>query len=149
MRVDGRRAGVVAVRLFHGREPAAPGAGRAWEPGARHRSVRRCRLVVDVVGGPSWPGLLEVLRHGGRLATSGAIGGPIVELDLRTLYLKDISLIGCTRQEDVVFENLIGYVERGEIEPVIAGTYPLEEIVRAQVAFMAKSFTGKLVLVVV
>jgi len=105
-------------------------------------------VVVDVVGGPSWPGLLELLRQGGRLVTSGAIAGPIVELDLRTLYLKDLSLIGCTYQEDVVFENLIGYVERGEIRPVVARTYPLREIVRAQVDFMAKSFTGKLVLVV-
>ena len=105
-------------------------------------------VVVDVVGGPSWPGLLELLRHGGRLVTAGAIAGPIVELDLRTLYLKDLSLSGCTYQEDVVFANLVGYVERGEIEPVVARTYPLREIVRAQEDFMAKSFTGKLVLVV-
>jgi len=31
--------------------------------------------------------------------TSGAIAGPIVELDLRTLYLKDLTLIGSTRQD--------------------------------------------------
>jgi NADPH:quinone reductase-like Zn-dependent oxidoreductase len=105
-------------------------------------------VVVDVVGGPGWPALLDVLRNGGRLATSGAIAGPIVDLDLRTLYLKDLSLLGCTVQEPIVFENLVGYVERGEIEPVVARTYPLREIVQAQEDFMAKSFTGKLVLVV-
>ena len=105
-------------------------------------------VVVDVVGGPSWPALLDVLCQGGRLVTSGAIAGPIVELDLRTLYLKDLSLLGCTLQDEVVFENLIGYVERGEIVPVVARTYPLREIARAQRDFMAKSFTGKLVLVV-
>ncbi len=105
-------------------------------------------VVIDVVGGPGWPALLEVLRNGGRLATSGAIAGPIVDLDLRTLYLKDLSLLGCTVQEPIVFENLVGYVERGEIEPVVARTYPLREIVQAQNEFMAKSFIGKLVLVV-
>jgi len=105
-------------------------------------------VVVDVVGGSGWPVLLEVLRNGGRLATSGAIAGPIVELDLRTLYLKDLRLIGCTAQEPVVFENLVGYVERGEIVPVVARTYPLREIVRAQEDFMTKSLTGKLVLLV-
>jgi NADPH:quinone reductase-like Zn-dependent oxidoreductase len=105
-------------------------------------------VVVDVVGGSSWPGLLEVLRNGGRLATSGAIAGPIVELDLRTLYLNDLSLLGCTSQEPIVFENLVGYVERGEIDPVVARTYPLRDIVRAQEDFMSKSFTGKLVLFV-
>ena len=105
-------------------------------------------VVVDVVGGPSWPALLELLRCGGRLVTAGAIAGPIVELDLRTLYLKDLTLFGCTLQDEVVFENLVGYVERDEIVPAVARTYPLREIVRAQEDFMAKSFTGKLVLVV-
>ncbi len=105
-------------------------------------------VVIDVVGGPGWPALLQVLRNGGRLATSGAIAGPIVDLDLRTLYLKDLTLLGCTVQEPIVFENLVGYVERGEIEPVVARTYPLREIVQAQNDFMAKSFTGKLVLVI-
>jgi NADPH:quinone reductase-like Zn-dependent oxidoreductase len=105
-------------------------------------------VIVDVVGGPRWPALLEVLRNGGRLATSGAIAGPVVELDLRTLYLKDLTLLGCTVQEPIVFENLVGYVERGEIEPLVARTYPLREIVKAQEDFLTKSFTGKLVLVV-
>ena len=104
--------------------------------------------AIDVVGGPAWPRLLDVLRNGGRLATSGAIAGPIVELDLRTLYLKDLTLLGCTSQDPAVFANLVGYVERGEIEPLVAATYPLAEIARAQEEFMTKSFTGKLVLVV-
>jgi NADPH:quinone reductase-like Zn-dependent oxidoreductase len=103
-------------------------------------------VVVDVVGGDGWPRLLAVLVPGGRLATSGAIGGPIVELDLRTLYLRDLTLLGCTHQDEEVFANLVGYVERGEIEPLVARTYPLREIVQAQRDFLAKSFVGKLVL---
>jgi NADPH:quinone reductase-like Zn-dependent oxidoreductase len=50
--------------------------------------------VIDVAGGPQWPQLLEVLKCGGRYAVSGAIAGPIVEPDLRTLYLKDLRLLG-------------------------------------------------------
>ena len=105
-------------------------------------------VVVDLVGGPGWPALLDVLSPGGRLATAGAIAGPIVELDLRTLYLGDLTLVGCTYQDEVVFENLVGYVERGEIRPVVAKTYPLRDIVEAQRDFVAKRFTGKLVLLV-
>jgi len=104
-------------------------------------------VIVDVVGGPSWPALLDVLRKRGRYGTCGAIAGPIVELDLRTLYLKDLSLFGSTYQPVEVFSNLIGYIERGEIEPLIAGTYPLADIVTAQQDFLDKAFTGKLVLV--
>ncbi|MCP4371732.1 MAG: zinc-binding dehydrogenase, partial [Deltaproteobacteria bacterium] len=55
-------------------------------------------VVVDLVAGPGWPALLEVLRRGGRYATAGAIAGPLVELDVRTLYLKDLTLVGCTFQ---------------------------------------------------
>jgi len=104
-------------------------------------------LVVDLVAGQTWPALLELLRRGGRYATAGAIAGPMVELDVRTLYLKDLTLIGCTFQEDVVFENLVGYIERGEIRPVVARTYPLRAIAQAQEDFLAKQFTGKLVLI--
>ena len=104
-------------------------------------------VVVDLVAGPDWPRLLDVLRRGGRYITSGAIAGPIVELDVRTLYLKDLRLEGATYQDAGVFENLIGYIERGEIRPLVAGTYPLSEIAEAQREFLAKNFVGKLVLV--
>jgi NADPH:quinone reductase-like Zn-dependent oxidoreductase len=104
-------------------------------------------VVVDVVGGPRWPALLEILRRGGRYAVTGAIAGPLVTLDLRTLYLKDLRLLGCTILEPGVFGNLVAYIERGEIRPVLAKTYPLEEIVRAQQEFLGKQFTGKIVLI--
>ena len=105
-------------------------------------------VVVDVVGGEQWPAFLDILRPGGRYVTAGAIAGPIAQIDLRTLYLKDLTLMGCTFQEEEVFENLIAYIEAGEIRPHVARVFPLEEIVRAQEAFLSKAFTGKLVLTI-
>lgn len=104
-------------------------------------------VVIDLVAGPDWPHLLEVLKSGGRYAVSGAIAGPLVQLDVRTLYLKDLSFFGCTVLEPEVFPNLIGIIERGEIRPVVAKTYELKNIVEAQQDFLTKKFTGKLVLV--
>lgn len=104
-------------------------------------------VVVDLVAGDGWPPLLEALKLGGRYATAGAIAGPLVELDVRTLYLKDLTFYGCTFQEDVVFENLVSYIERGEIRPLVSKTFPLSEIAAAQEEFLAKTFTGKLVLI--
>jgi NADPH:quinone reductase-like Zn-dependent oxidoreductase len=103
--------------------------------------------VVDVVGGAQFAQLLDVLARGGRYAVAGAIAGPVVELDLRTLYLKDLRLLGCTIPDPEIFANLIRYIERGEIRPVIAATYRLNEIAAAQANFMAKSHIGKIVLV--
>ena len=104
-------------------------------------------VVIDLVAGAGWPSLLEVLKRGGRYATAGAIAGPLVELDVRTLYLKDLTLIGCTFQDDVVFENLVGYIERDEIRPLVAETFALADIKIAQQAFLDKQFIGKLVLI--
>jgi len=104
-------------------------------------------VVVDLVAGGGWPQLLEVLKRGGRYATAGAIAGPMVELDVRTLYLKDLTLIGCTFQDDMVFENLVGYIERNEIRPLVAKTFALADIALAQQTFLDKQFTGKLVLI--
>jgi NADPH:quinone reductase-like Zn-dependent oxidoreductase len=104
-------------------------------------------VVVDLVGGRRVAALLDVLRPGGRYATSGAIGGPLAEIDLRTLYLRDLTMLGCTFQADTVFADLVGYVERGEVRPVVSRTYPLERIAEAQQEFLAKSHLGKLVLV--
>ena len=98
------------------------------------------------MAGKKWPALLEVLKSGGRYAVAGAIGGPIVELDIRTLYLKDLSLFGCTVIEPNVFDNLVDHIENGRIKPIVAHNFSLEKIVEAQEAFMAKKHTGKIVL---
>jgi len=103
--------------------------------------------LVDIVGGAQFPALLDVLRRGGRYAAAGAIAGPVVELDLRTLYLKDLSLFGCTVLEPQVFANLVAYIEEAQIKPVIASVHPLQAIVAAQREFLTKRHTGKIVLV--
>lgn len=103
-------------------------------------------VVIDVVGGSSWPRLLEVLRPTGRYAVAGAIAGPVVELDLRTLYLNDLELHGCTRIAAGVFADLVRHIEAGEVRPLVAATFPLEQIVEAQQLFLTKRHVGKIVL---
>lgn len=103
--------------------------------------------AVDIVGGEQFGPILNSLKRGGRYGVSGAISGPVVDLDLRTLYLKDLRLIGCTVLEPEVFPNLVGYIERGEIRPLVAAIYPITDIAAAQEAFLTKRHAGKIVLV--
>jgi NADPH:quinone reductase-like Zn-dependent oxidoreductase len=103
-------------------------------------------VVIDNVGGTAFGTMLKVLRRGGRYVSSGAIAGPVVELDMRNLYLKDITLIGCTAWDAPVFPSLISYIEKGEIRPLVAAVYPLDKIAEAQRAFQEKRHTGKIVL---
>lgn len=102
--------------------------------------------VIDLVAGPQWPEFLEVLKPQGRYAVSGAIAGPIVELDVRTLYLKDLSFFGCTVLSPKVFGNLVQHIEQGNIKPLVAKTFLLEEIIEAQQEFQQKAHVGKIVL---
>ena len=103
-------------------------------------------VVIDLVAGKKWNEFLEVLKPKGRYAVSGAIAGPIVELDIRTLYLKDLSFFGCTILEAEVFQNLIKRIENKEIKPLVAKTFLLKNIVDAQKEFLTKKHIGKIVL---
>lgn len=105
-------------------------------------------VAIDLVAGPNWGSLLDVLRTGGRYAVAGAIGGAMVQLDVRTLYLKDLRFFGCTVLDPEVFGNLIKRIERSEIKPLVAERYALRDIHAAQLAFSNKRHTGKIVLTI-
>ena len=103
--------------------------------------------VIDGVGGPGFAVLPDLLKPRGRYAVSGAVAGPVVSLDLRKLYLKDLTLLGCTAQERGVFEALVGHISRGEVRPMVAAVFPLERLAEAQEVFLARRHVGKLVVV--
>jgi NADPH:quinone reductase-like Zn-dependent oxidoreductase len=111
-------------------------------------SANSVDVVIDLVAGSEWPKFLDVLRPKGRYAVSGAIGGALVELDIRTLYLKDLSFYGCTVLEPNVFGNLIHHIEQEHIKPLVAKTFPLKEIHQAQAEFQNKNHVGKIVLTI-
>ena len=106
-------------------------------------------VVADVVGGPLWPQLISALARGGRYTCAGAIAGPMVSFDLRTFYLRDLVFTGATVTPPGVFSDLVGYIERGEIKPVLAATWPLHDLVAAQAAFIAKRHTGNIAVTMV
>ncbi|MFT5115649.1 MAG: NADPH:quinone reductase-like Zn-dependent oxidoreductase [Parasphingorhabdus sp.] len=108
---------------------------------------RSVDVAFDNVAGDGFGSILKVLKPGGRYASSGAIAGPLVTLDMRHFYLKDLNLIGCTAWDEPVFPNLISYIERGEIKPLVASTFALKDIRQAQELFLEKKHFGNFVLV--
>ncbi len=101
-------------------------------------------VIVDLVAGPRWPDMINSLRRGGRYVTAGAIAGPMVELDVRTLYLRDLTLLGATYQPENILPDVIRYIERDEIRPVVAETFDLRDMRAAQQAFLSKGHVGKI-----
>ena len=104
-------------------------------------------VVIDLVGGPHFESLLRVLRPGGRYAIAGAVAGAHVALDLRNLYLKDLTFYGCTFHPRSVFTDLGSYIEQDRIQSLVAARYDLTDIHEAQQRFSKKDFIGKLAIV--
>jgi NADPH:quinone reductase-like Zn-dependent oxidoreductase len=104
-------------------------------------------VVADIVGGDYFSTLIDVLARGGRYTCSGAIAGPMVTLDLRTFYLRDLTFTGSTVLPPHVFGDLVGYIEKGEVEPMLAATYPLKDLHKAQQEFIDKKHTGNIVVI--
>lgn len=102
-------------------------------------------VVADVVGGSLFPELVDLLAPLGRYVVAGAIAGPIVQTDLRTVYLKQLQLIGSSMATHQDFAELVRLVEAGSLRPLLARSYPLRELRRAQEDFVSKAFFGKLV----
>ncbi len=107
----------------------------------------RFHVVADVVGGAAISQFLSLIEPGGRIVTAGAIAGPHVEIDLRTLYLRHISLIGSTLGTASDFAALVNAIEQGVIRPLLAMTFPLEQLQDAQTAFEEKGYFGKIVII--
>lgn len=105
-------------------------------------------VVVDIVGGDYFGSVIDVLERGGRYTCSGAIAGPIVELDLRTFYLRDLTFTGSTVIPPTIFTSLIGYIEQNEVKPMLAASYPLAQLHEAQQAFIDKKHVGNIVVTV-
>ena len=104
-------------------------------------------VVTDVVAGPMFNELLAILRPEGRYATCGAIAGPVVQFDLRTMYLKHLQLHGSSQGTRGAFRRLVRYIEDGKLKALVGGVYRLSDLHRAQADFKAKNFVGKLVVV--
>ena len=105
-------------------------------------------VVADVVGGSLFGSLIDRLERGGRYSCAGAIAGPMVEMDLRTFYLRDLTFTGATIVPAGIFANLVSYINKGEIKPLLAETYPLFELRTAQQSFIDKAHIGNIVVVI-
>lgn len=150
-----RGARVVALTAA-GKEDAVREAGaaavvvRGPDPHVVAEAVRDAAggaldAVVDVVGGPLLPALLEHVRDGGRWVVAGALGGASVDLDLRRLYLHNVSLVGSSMHTPTHFAELVDDAVAGRVRPRIAASYPLASIHAAQEEFSRGEYVGKIV----
>jgi NADPH:quinone reductase-like Zn-dependent oxidoreductase len=77
----------------------------------------RVHVVADVVGGRGFGDLLAALRPLGRYVVAGAIAGPQVEADLRTIYLGQLTLLGSSFGTHEDFAAIGGLIAEESLKP--------------------------------
>ena len=119
-------------------------AGDLVDTVGRELKDPRVDVVADVVAGPYLRDCLSLLRGHGRYVSGGAIGGSLVGFDVRTLYLKHLTVYGVSGGMPWHFERVLEHLREGKLKPLLHATYPLAEIKQAQCHFVSKSFFGNL-----
>jgi NADPH:quinone reductase-like Zn-dependent oxidoreductase len=115
-------------------------------------------VILDMVGGDYLPRNIASLAADGRLVQIAFLKGPRAEIDLMPVLHRRLTLTGSTlrvrsieekgRLARAVHENVWPLIEKGQVRPVIHGTFPLAAAAEAHRALEAGGHIGKLVLVV-
>ena len=117
-----------------------------------HKNVLRATdgegvdIVVDNVGAETFSKSIKSLKKGGSLVTVGNSSGPIVEIDNRYIFSKQIKLVGSTMGGKEDFENLLSALRKNRFEPVIDSVLPLKEGKQAYQRLLEGGHLGKIVL---
>ena len=103
-------------------------------------------VVVDNVGAATMNQSLRAAARGGRIAIVGNTSGPLVEIDLRFIFGKQLELIGSTMGSQHDFEVVTRLLWSGKLKPVIDRTMPLAEGKEAYSLLENSEQFGKIVL---
>ncbi len=102
-------------------------------------------VVIEHVGMATWQKSLESLAPAGRLVTCGATTGYDARVDLRYLFSKQWSLLGSFMGTMGELHQVLKFVFRKQIKPVVDSVYPLSEIRAAHERLESKGQFGKVV----
>jgi NADPH:quinone reductase-like Zn-dependent oxidoreductase len=102
-------------------------------------------VVFDSVGAPTVPRSVRSLARGGRVVVIGATAGPVVEIDVRTLFWRQASIRGSTMADAREFDEVLGHLSAGRLKVVIDSERPLDDAAAAFRRFDAPDLFGKIV----
>ena len=103
-------------------------------------------IVIDHVGAATWATSIAALRQGGRMAVCGMTSGNEATVHIRTFYTKQIVMAGYLLGTRAQLQELINFVMRKKIQPVIDSIFPLQDAKEAQKKMEAGLHAGKILL---
>ena len=103
-------------------------------------------IVVDHVGAATWATSISVLKQGGRMAVCGMTSGNDATVPVRTFYTKQITMAGALLGTKRQLKDLLVFVSRKKIQPVIDSILPLKQAREAHTRMERGLHMGKIVL---
>jgi NADPH:quinone reductase-like Zn-dependent oxidoreductase len=103
-------------------------------------------VVIEHVGHDTFPQSLKSLAKGGRVVTCGATSGPDVEIDLRYIFARHLSILGSYMGGKPELAELLPFFDDGRLRPVVDRVFPLEEAAEAHRRMESRAQFGKIVL---
>jgi D-arabinose 1-dehydrogenase-like Zn-dependent alcohol dehydrogenase len=102
--------------------------------------------VIDSIGGTGLNDLLQIVRPGGRIVVYGATLGLPASLDVRRIFWKQLTLQGSTMGSPEDFTQMIDFVARHNVRPIIADVIKLSQARRAFEIMSESRQFGKIIL---
>ncbi|MFB1081760.1 zinc-binding dehydrogenase [Jeotgalibacillus sp. JSM ZJ347] len=84
-------------------------------------------LVIECVGAATFNKSLKQLRKGGTIVTFGASAGDEVTINLRDLFYGQQNLLGSTMGSAEELDEMIAFIEKHQIHPVMDEVYDLAD----------------------
>ncbi len=103
-------------------------------------------IVVEHVGAATWDESVKSLKSGGTLVTCGATTGPNVNIDLRHLFARQLTLLGSYMGTMGELHEVLKHIFAGRLKPVVDRVFPLAEVRAAHEHLEKSQMFGKVVL---
>ena len=103
-------------------------------------------IVIEHIGPATWKNSVKSLKKGGRLVTCGATTGPVVDLEIRRIFSKQISILGSYMGYLSELHDIIRYISSGALKPIVDKVYDLKNTAEAHKRMELREHFGKIVL---
>ncbi|OBZ08354.1 alcohol dehydrogenase [Bacillus sp. FJAT-27264] len=113
--------------LAHGANHAFDSNGD-WKESMNGNSVD---LILDSIGPATFPHYFDVIKPNGRIVTFGASSGDRIEIPVRSIFFPQISIIGTSMGSSEEFADMLQFMERHSLSPIIDRVYPIQDTAEA------------------
>ena len=103
-------------------------------------------VVIDSVGTATWSRSLASLGRGGRLVTCGGTSGPMVETDVRRLFMNQWTISGSTMGSELEWSAVVEEYRSGGLRPPVDSVFPLSQAREAYARLQSGEQFGKVVI---